>query len=50
VWANAARTLTSAGAGGATAGEIRTELAPELARIDAAISTRATPGDIFAAV
>jgi len=29
---------------------VRAEIAAELARIDAAISTRATPGDIFAAV
>lgn len=52
VWSAAVRTLTSGGGGGggATAAEIRTELAPELARIDAPVSSRATIADIFAAV
>lgn len=46
--------INSAAAGGvdysAMADAIRTELAAELARIDANVSTRSTPGDIFAAV
>lgn len=46
--------LNTASSGGvdynAMADAIRTELAAELARIDANISTRSTPGDIFAAV
>lgn len=46
--------LNTASSGGvdysAMADAIRTELAAELARIDANVSTRSTPGDIFAAV
>jgi hypothetical protein len=45
------------GSGGSTgptatsiAAQVRIELASELAKIDAAISSRATAGDIFAAV
>lgn len=47
-------TVAGAGGAGPTAAEIaaqvRVELAAELARIDAAITSRATAGDIFAAV
>lgn len=46
--------LNTASSGGvdysAMADAIRTELAAELARIDANVSSRSTPGDIFAAV
>lgn len=46
--------LNSAASGGVDYGDlalaVRAELAAELARIDAAITTRATAGDIFAAV
>lgn len=49
-----AQGISTSGSTGPTAAEIatqvRTELATELARIDALISSRATPGDIFAAV
>lgn len=47
-------TVAGSGSAGPTAAqiaaEVRAELATELARIDALISSRATPGDIFAAV
>lgn len=54
----AGKALSTASSGGvdydsmatATAIAVRANLAAELARIDAAISTRATPGDVFAAV
>ena len=56
VWGASIRTLTSGGGGGGgataeeTAAAVRVNLATELARIDAATSTRATLADIFAAV
>ena len=54
----AGKALSTASSGGvdydsmatATALAVRANLAAELARIDAAITTRATPGDVFAAV
>jgi hypothetical protein len=49
-----AQGITTSGSTGPTAAEIaaqvRVELAAELAKLDAAITTRATAGDIFAAV
>jgi len=49
-----AQGISTSGSTGPTAAqiaaEVRAELATELARIDALISSRATPGDIFAAV
>jgi len=51
---SAAYTTTAIGGSGPTAAEIaaavRTEIAAEMARIDVAVSTRATIADVFAAI